>query len=204
MENRNRPDGREQRGDRTAQALLRAACTAFAERGFAGASVRDIADEAGANPALIRYHFGSKQGLYRRIVDDAVARLRYRLSSAAIELNNPRVSLQAMLDALIDFMAAERDFPRLIQRALLDGSTDLGDLAQSCLGPLREVIEACVGERADTDEILTSLWSAAVTPFTYAPLLDPFLGRELNSPVGLESRRRHLHLLAQNLLGESD
>ena len=64
-----RVDGREERGDRTANALVLAARKAFAERGFAGASVRDIARAANANPALIRYHFGSKEGLYQRVND---------------------------------------------------------------------------------------------------------------------------------------
>src|SRR3954465_13108271 len=35
----------------------------FAERGFDGTSVRDIADEAGINVAMISYYFGSKEKL---------------------------------------------------------------------------------------------------------------------------------------------
>ena len=45
--------------------LVLAALKLFAERGFSGASTRDIADAAGANISAIRYYFGDKAGLYR-------------------------------------------------------------------------------------------------------------------------------------------
>ncbi|MDB5623153.1 MAG: TetR/AcrR family transcriptional regulator [Devosia sp.] len=40
---------------------------AFAERGFAGTSLRDVAAQAGVNQALIRYYFGSKQDLFDEV-----------------------------------------------------------------------------------------------------------------------------------------
>ena len=45
--------------------LLHAALRLFAENGFAKASIRDIAQAAGVNPASISYYFGDKNGLYR-------------------------------------------------------------------------------------------------------------------------------------------
>ena len=47
------------------QKLVLAALKLFAEKGFEGASTRDIADAAGANISAIRYYFGDKAGLYR-------------------------------------------------------------------------------------------------------------------------------------------
>ena len=48
----------------TRQRLMEAALLAFAEKGFDGVGVREIAQNAKANPAMIAYHFGSKEGLY--------------------------------------------------------------------------------------------------------------------------------------------
>lgn len=48
----------------TKTALILAAGELFAERGFDGASVRAIAEKAGANVAAVNYHFGSKEDLY--------------------------------------------------------------------------------------------------------------------------------------------
>jgi hypothetical protein len=47
------------------QKLVQAALVTFAEKGYEGASTREIADKAGANISSIRYYFGDKAGLYR-------------------------------------------------------------------------------------------------------------------------------------------
>ncbi|WP_243320808.1 TetR/AcrR family transcriptional regulator [Geothrix sp. SG200] len=44
--------------------LLKAAIRIFAEKGFEGASIREIADAAGVNSSLISFHFGGKAGLH--------------------------------------------------------------------------------------------------------------------------------------------
>ncbi len=53
------------KSDQTKAQIMRAAIRLFTERGFAGSSLRDIANEAELNMGLIRYHFGSKVDLYR-------------------------------------------------------------------------------------------------------------------------------------------
>jgi AcrR family transcriptional regulator len=50
--------------------LLDSARTLFATRGYAGASTREIADQAGVREALIFRHFGNKAGLFRAAVVD--------------------------------------------------------------------------------------------------------------------------------------
>src|SRR5262249_6174324 len=63
----------------TREALLAAGTELFAERGYEGVPVWMIADKAGANKAMISYHFGGKRALYRAIVEltfsDIVARV---------------------------------------------------------------------------------------------------------------------------------
>lgn len=41
----------------------------FAQKGLAGVSIRELSKEAGANSALISYHFGSKEGLYSAVLE---------------------------------------------------------------------------------------------------------------------------------------
>jgi AcrR family transcriptional regulator len=50
--------------DATQQRLLEAAEQVFAEKGFQGASVREICNQAGANIAAVNYYFGDKERLY--------------------------------------------------------------------------------------------------------------------------------------------
>ncbi|MGW2326551.1 TetR family transcriptional regulator [Streptomyces sp. NPDC001700] len=61
------PEERKLCPERSRRLLLEAARDEFAQKGFAGARVQDIADRAGVNKQLIAYHFGGKEGLYREL-----------------------------------------------------------------------------------------------------------------------------------------
>jgi AcrR family transcriptional regulator len=89
----------------TKQALLDAAEGLFAERGFAGTSMRDIAARAGANLAAANYHFGGKRGLMKAVLERRVTPLnRSRLEELdGIEAatGRRRISLESVLEAFI-------------------------------------------------------------------------------------------------------
>jgi AcrR family transcriptional regulator len=55
----------------TREKIIKAASRAFARSGYEGASIRTIVAEADVNQAAINYHFGSKQGLYRAVLQAA-------------------------------------------------------------------------------------------------------------------------------------
>jgi AcrR family transcriptional regulator len=69
---RARPTGRRPGNPDTREAVLAAARTAFAERGFDGASIRVIAADAGVDPALVHHYFGSKDKLFLAAVQAPV------------------------------------------------------------------------------------------------------------------------------------
>src|ERR1700730_10592486 len=59
----------------TREKIIKAAAHAFARDGYEGASVRAIVAEADVNQAAINYHFGSKEGLYRAVLQAALRAL---------------------------------------------------------------------------------------------------------------------------------
>ena len=69
----------------TRQSIVEAATAAFSQYGFRGASVRDICSRAGASANAITYHFGSKEQLYRHILD----------SFASLQLDHAKAVLSA-------------------------------------------------------------------------------------------------------------
>lgn len=72
-------NSRQAQRNATRQRIVRAAITAFTDKGFHGASTRDIAALADANQGLITYHFSSKQALWRAAVDSLFSDLDARL-----------------------------------------------------------------------------------------------------------------------------
>lgn len=55
----------------TRRRLLEAALIVFADKGFDGAGIRDIAERAKVNSAMVQYHFGGKEGLYQEALQFA-------------------------------------------------------------------------------------------------------------------------------------
>lgn len=66
MAERRKP-GRPREGVDLRDQILDSAELHFAEHGFSGASLRDMAADAGVNQALIRYYFGSKEALFQEV-----------------------------------------------------------------------------------------------------------------------------------------
>lgn len=69
--------------------ILDVAISIFAQRGYTGASTRDIADAAKVNQGLVTYYFGSKQALWRAAIDHALAEYRNTFADRMAELKDP-------------------------------------------------------------------------------------------------------------------
>src|SRR6266481_2607283 len=74
----------------TREKIIKAASRAFARDGYDGASIRTIVAEANVNQAAINYHFGSKEGLYRAILQAALRALMKDDDAAQNPGNIPR------------------------------------------------------------------------------------------------------------------
>lgn len=72
------------RAEESRARILLAARKAFAERGFEGANIRDIAAEVGITHTLIRYHFGSKEQLWKDVVTHMYQELDKAMSREVI------------------------------------------------------------------------------------------------------------------------
>lgn len=91
------------RDRRTRTRLLNAAARLFAERGFAKVTVRDICPRAHANVAAVNYHFGGKTGLYREVLQAAIAVMQSTTAAAreAGENQSPEEQLRAYVHVFL-------------------------------------------------------------------------------------------------------
>ncbi|SIO27203.1 transcriptional regulator, TetR family [Singulisphaera sp. GP187] len=69
-------------------AILEAATRVFARRGFAGATIQEISDEAGVKKPLIYHHFGSKGSLYATVKQSLIEALPRLHSPTAARAGN--------------------------------------------------------------------------------------------------------------------
>lgn len=88
--------------------ILREATVAFAQKGFQGASIRDITAAAGANVAAVSYHFGSKADLYREVLAHELALVDAARSPEGIAPCS-QVSLPDLVRHLFDSLRAHQD-----------------------------------------------------------------------------------------------
>lgn len=79
--------------------IRRAAQRQFAEIGYEGVSVRQIAEAAGVTKPMVYYYFGSKEGLFAHLVESAFEKLRERLERAAETCGSARERLLAVAKA---------------------------------------------------------------------------------------------------------
>jgi AcrR family transcriptional regulator len=98
----------QQRGEETRARILEAALELFAANGFDGASTRTIAERAGVNLPAIQYYFGSKEGLYRAVVEQFSQNLHAGVAPIAEyirrELDVGQPSRRKLIDLLCDML----------------------------------------------------------------------------------------------------
>jgi len=100
--------------DATRDRILAAALEVFAERGFAGATTREIAARADANLGLLQYHFGGKERLWREAVGRTFGALDAALAQVVPARLERREQLAGIIRACVRFVAANPHFVRLM------------------------------------------------------------------------------------------
>jgi len=119
---RHRPakEGGYQRGEETRSRIIEAAVGLFAERGYEGASTRDIATAAGVNAPALQYYFDNKKGVYVACVDYILTHIWEQLSAVVTHaealLQTPETGEAALIDAYLEilggFVALIHDTPQ--------------------------------------------------------------------------------------------
>jgi|KBSSwiS6_1023812.scaffolds.fasta_scaffold23337_2 TetR/AcrR family transcriptional regulator len=107
------------------QQILDAAALEFAERGYAGARVDRIARRARVNKAMLYYHFGSKQALYRALLRRIFSGAADRLQPIAAAPLPAGVRIERIIAALAAFIAEHAFFPAIMLREVADGGVHL-------------------------------------------------------------------------------
>lgn len=104
-------------GEERRQQLLDVARSLFAEKGFDGASIEEIAHRANVSKPVVYEHFGGKEGVYAVVVDREMQYLLAKMTSALAEDAHPRLLLERAAVALLDYVEGSADGFRILVRA---------------------------------------------------------------------------------------
>ena len=136
--------------DATRDKLLEAAGRAFAERGFAGATIRDICKEAGANVAAVNYYFKDKLALYTEVLQQVAQAKNVDGVRAALEQRvSPEDALRDAIRArLRGIYAAKRpDWHfRIAAREFAQPTPAMSEVIDRVVRPIYDRMRAVVGK----------------------------------------------------------
>ena len=125
----------------------------FAERGFDGTSIREIAEQAGATKALIYHYYDSKEALYQTLLEDAVSGVVAQIEAIAADGTEPEAQIRAVVQVFID---AYHDAPhrfQMVQRTIDDHHTIAAVLAERWFSRAHLALQDIVARGVDQDSL---------------------------------------------------
>ncbi len=190
----------------TRELILDAAERLFAERGFAGVSMRDIVGETSLkNQASLYHHFRNKQSLYEAVLGRGMDNLADLVPGAGAAGTAEQVGVN--LDRLLDYLADHPHLARLIQRAALDDSQYLQSAVRRLLRPLytqgRQALSGAddIWKPDEMPHLAAGLYHLIFGYFANAALLDAVIIDDPLSPSAVDRQRRFLKTAVARLLG---
>lgn len=191
--------------------ILEAAETVFAERGFEGASTREIAARADVNISSLHYHWASKETLYVAVFRNVFERIMAHLESTITPLLARDAArgvqgdaVDAIMRELFDYFAAQPNVPRLLLRRIVEADALDHALEHDVLGPAWDHFMSWT-RRARLDDEAARLFMLTMHSVVMVYALDsaPYravLGGGVAQPRLRDALRLHVGQLAHALL----
>ena len=195
---------RGEKGRRTAEKILDVAEEVFAERGFDGATLREVASRVGIRIPSLYNHFASKDALYAAVLERGIGPVLQTLAASAADDQQSR---SRILEETLAVLAERPNLPRLVLHETLAGGRHLRGMLEAWLGPVLLQAQELV-ERGPTAErwkpeqlphLVLAMYNIVVGYFAAAPIYRDIDGRDLLSPEALRRQADFMQRLTELL-----
>jgi len=134
--------------------IIEAAIDLFAQKGFEGTSIRDLASKADVNVAMVNYYFGSKDKLFEALVELKAASARVTLEGLLRDKSLASIEkIDKIIESYIDRLFLNRKFHRLLhQEMIMNQRESLQDSITTLLLPNSLAIKAIIAEGIERGE----------------------------------------------------
>ena len=113
--------------------LLKVALQLFAEKGFEGTSVREIASAAEVTKPTIYYHFKSKEGLYLELLEQLCRTVESTVMLSRVSHGTARARIELFILGVLDSVIEDSEKRQLLYVLLLDSRRDLLSRCHACV-----------------------------------------------------------------------
>jgi TetR/AcrR family transcriptional regulator len=188
----------------TRETILVVARQRFAERGFSGTSLNDIAEEVGIRTPSLFHHFPSKLALYRAVLLDAFEDwfelMDQTTTNVPVEQSQGWPQVERVVRTAFRFFVERPDFVRLARWEALEGGTVLVEELATVLRPLFErgvrflerEMDAGRIRRCDARRLVITGYGAVLSYLSDAPLVGSLLGEDPLAPAALATEQEHV------------
>jgi AcrR family transcriptional regulator len=161
--------------------LLDIAEELFADQGFAATSVRELAERAGVNPALIHYYFGSKKKLLFATIDRAVLQLSEELSTMQ---KSGTGRIEDLAELFFTMAAGHPAIPKLITREVMLSGGETREIFTRDYAPkLGGALPKLIAKEKELGRISEDLDDGAAALMLLSLCIFPFIARNIAEPV---------------------
>jgi TetR/AcrR family transcriptional regulator len=180
----------------TRRRILDAAERAFALRGFAGARLRDIAQEAGVHHALVHHYYDDKLGLFEQVLERGLSRISTAGMQTLSEPQGVEGSIRAFVSVLFDFCANNRSLLRIVDSAFRDADAVSFGLAERVVttiaGPLLNTLRGSVEQAQRTGHVRKDIPASALIHLGFGAIVARFvLADSLLESLGVSKHGEH-------------